>query len=422
MSLTYPIEGPAYQLYQRPGTKNWHIRFSIEGEGQIRKSLGTDQRPIAEIKAREIFYEAQARVRIGHKVKTRTFEQVATEFIENIHTKVARGELKPYHGIKSPATIQRYFIPYLGKKAIETISTTDIERYMEWRKGYWITGTGSTQDTIIYERKGKKLRRPTLKKVPKHGTLNSEAVLLRQLFAQAKRWGYLHNGQNIEVSITRATPNPRPSFSLEEFDRLRKLANDRILDPSINAHVRRDRAVLEAFISIAAFTGMRPTELLNLNWGDVLFYRTLESGPIGELHRKVRFRVHGKGKQREFIPHECAIPPLGVLWDLWKHTHGGKPPMDSDPVFATANGKRQGSFSKSLTELLKAAKLLTDHRGIRRVAYSFRHFYISQQIKNGVDVFLLAKNTGTSPEMIRKFYADVSLETMEDKIRPTWTR
>ncbi len=422
MSLTYPVEGPPYQIFQRAGSKNWHVRFSIEGEGQIRKSLGTDQRHIAENKAREIFYEAQARVRIGHKVRTRTFEQVAKEYIDHIRAKVARQELKEYHGIKSPAVIERYFTPYFGKKAIETITTADVERYMEWRKGYWITGAGSAQDTIIYERKGRKLRRPTLKRVPKHGTLNSEAVLLRQLFAQAKRWGYLHNGQIIEVSITRVPPNPRPSFSLEEFERLRRLAHERIFDTSINAHVRRDRVALDAFIGVAAFTGMRPTELLNLNWGDVLFYRTLEAGPIGELHNKVRFRVHGKSKHREFIPHECAIPAVGTLWDLWKIAHDGNPPKDTDPVFATADGKRQRSFRKSLIELLKAAGLQHDHRGVGRSAYSFRHFYISQQIKNGVDVFLLAKNTGTSPEMIRKFYADVSLESMEDKLRPTWTR
>ena len=55
----------------------------------------------------------------------------------------------------------------------------------------------------------------------------------------------------------------------------------------------------------------------------------------------------------------------------------GGGPKDEDPVFATPSGKRLGSVKKSLSELLKAAGLLTDHRGARRTAYSFRHFYIS---------------------------------------------
>lgn len=52
-------------------------------------------------------------------------------------------------------------------------------------------------------------------------------------------------------------------------------------------------------------------------------------------------------------------------------------------MFATPTGKRLDSVKKSLAEL-KAAGLLTDHRGTRRTAYSFRHFYVSQQLIAGV--------------------------------------
>jgi hypothetical protein len=64
--------------------------------------------------------------------------------------------------------------------------------------------------------------------------------------------------------------------------------------------------------------------------------------------------------------------------------------------------------------------LLTDHRGVRRTAYSFRHFYISQQLVAGVDVFLLAKNAGTSSDMIERFYGQVKLELMAKELRPEW--
>ena len=90
-------------------------------------------------------------------------------------------------------------------------------------------------------------------------------------------------------------------------------------------------------------------------------------------------------------------------------------------MFATPAGRRLGSFKKSLSELLKAAGLLTDrHRGARRSAYSFRHFHISQQLIAGVDVFLLAKNTGMSLDMIERFYGQVKLERMAKELRPEW--
>jgi hypothetical protein len=33
-------------------------------------------------------------------------------------------------------------------------------------------------------------------------------------------------------------------------------------------------------------------------------------------------------------------------------------------------------------------------RGIKRTPYSLRHFYIPEQLKNGVDAYILARNTG----------------------------
>ena len=39
---------------------------------------------------------------------------------------------------------------------------------------------------------------------------------------------------------------------------------------------------------------------------------------------------------------------------------------------------------------------------------AFQHFHISQQLIAGVDVFLLAKNTSTSSDVIERFYGQVS--------------
>jgi len=47
-------------------------------------------------------------------------------------------------------------------------------------------------------------------------------------------------------------------------------------------------------------------------------------------------------------------------------------------------------------------------------------FRISQQLVARVDVFLLAKNTGTSSDMIERFYGQVKLERMAKELRPEW--
>lgn len=170
---------------------------------------------------------------------------------------------------------------------------------------------------------------------------------------------------------------------------------------------------------IAAFTGCRPTEMKGLNWGDVLGYRKEREKPFAE--RDIRLRVRGKGKHRTFIPMENALPWFDMLWMLGKSALE-REPDDSDPVFVTMQGKRLDSVKRSLSELLSVCGLLTDHRGVRRTSYSFRHFYISQQLMAGVDVFILAQNTGTSSDMIHRFYADVKLELMKDHLRPEWQK
>jgi site-specific recombinase XerD len=148
-------------------------------------------------------------------------------------------------------------------------------------------------------------------------------------------------------------------------------------------------------------------------------YRDSRGKPIGE--RDIRIRARGKGKHRTFVPQQGALAWFDMLWEL-RVMDLGTEPSDDDPVFVTPEGKRLGTVRKGLAELLKAANLLTDHRGKGRQSYSFRHFHISQQLMAGVDLFILAKNTGTSPKMIDDFYGQVKLELMKDHLRPEWGR
>lgn len=408
-----------YSVYRREGTTNWWVRFSIKGEGQIRRSLETADEAEARHKAHEIWYEAQYRAKNGLKAKPSSFAKVAEEFIALVEREAERGERPAYHARDIPPVVQRYFISYFGTKDISSITEADIEKYLEWRKEYWLTGPGAEVTHITYERNGKTIKRPlSEKRMPTLSRQKSETVTLRQLFRQAVKWGYMNNGQVPDIAISKpGQPNHRPSFEPQDFKKLIDMSLKRLSDPDIHEHLRWDRTILHSQIMIAAYSGMRPTEMKNLNWGDVLGYREGRKLPIGK--RDIRLRVHGKAKSRTFVPQEAALPWFDRLWDFWVQ-HVGKSPKDSDPVFATRDGKRLGSTKKALSELLKACDLLVDYRSVRRTSYSFRHYYISQQLAHGVDVFPLARNTGTSPDMIHKFYGQVTNERMKDHLRPEW--
>jgi integrase len=170
---------------------------------------------------------------------------------------------------------------------------------------------------------------------------------------------------------------------------------------------------------IGAFSGLRPTEMYNLTWGDVLGYRAGRNKPVDQ--RDIRLQVRGKGKSGKAIPQKAAIPWFDTLWMLFQRSMN-REPLDTDPVFANEQGKRISSVANGFTELLKAAGLERDHRGIKRTPYSLRHFYISEQLANGAEVMDVARNCRTSLVMIDKHYGQVRLERVVDRLRPEWTR
>ena len=208
--------------------------------------------------------------------------------------------------------MERYFVGFFADRPIHGVMEADVHRYREWRKDYWTAGPGKDVRIIPYMRGGRQIRRPVTDKMrrpPSPSALRSEFVVLRLLFRFAAQQGYINTAQIPEIHLTRVPPNARPSFEAHEFTRLDQVSHERMADPKINDHVRRDRAVLHAYCMIAAFSGCRPT---------------------------------------------------------------------------------------------------------------VRHFHISQQLIAGVDVFLLAKNTGTSSDMIERFYGQVKLERMAGELRPEW--
>jgi pyruvate/2-oxoglutarate dehydrogenase complex dihydrolipoamide acyltransferase (E2) component len=75
-----------------------------------------------------------------------------------------------------------------------------------------------------------------------------------------------------------------------------------------------------------------------------------------------------------------------------------------EPIFCHPDGRAIGSFKKGFEQVLDEAGILYGSDGKKRVPYSLRHTYATMRISEGVSVFQLAANMGTSVEMIENFY------------------
>jgi integrase len=113
--------------------------------------------------------------------------------------------------------------------------------------------------------------------------------------------------------------------------------------------------------------------------------------------------VRGKTGEREVVCNEGVDRIVDELKAYRTNELGLQPPAD-EFIFAHPNGALIGSFKKGFERALKEAGVLHGSDGKKRVPYSLRHTYATMRISEGVNVFQLAANMGTSVEMIDDFY------------------
>ena len=103
------------------------------------------------------------------------------------------------------------------------------------------------------------------------------------------------------------------------------------------------------------------------------------------------FFVSGKTGGREVVARNAEVLEyLQRIKELYAE------PTPDDFVFAHRDGRFIGSFKKSFSSLIDAANVGFDGKGNRRTIYSLRHTYATFRLEEGVGVYTLARNMGTS--------------------------
>jgi hypothetical protein len=74
------------------------------------------------------------------------------------------------------------------------------------------------------------------------------------------------------------------------------------------------------------------------------------------------------------------------------------------------------TMKRSFGSLLDFAGISAQRDGGTRTLYSLRHFYATQRLSNETSPFLLAKQMGTSVEMLEKFYGQTVTSTLAAQV------
>jgi len=188
----------------------------------------------------------------------------------------------------------------------------------------------------------------------------------------------------------------REEFTPEEYRKLHTFARGWITKAQTPRQVWY-RTVAYNFVLIMCNTGMRPTEAKNLRWRDVSI-RTDKQG-----RKFVVLDVRGKKKHRSLVA-------AGNVADYLERIRAIAKATDPDNfVFTTFAGKRAGVLYRVPIEaLLKESELRVSSSGSRRSTYCFRHTYATFRLSEGVDVYVVANQMGTSVKMIEDHYGHIT--------------
>lgn len=410
------LKDGAILLYRRTDVAKpiWQCRIKFPDEPYIRRSLKTRNENEAVRKAEKLYDDLRFRRERGMPLNSPAMPYAIDKYLDWLAKEVEYGNASNKK-LSDQRKFSRYIREFFEGKRVDQITERDIELYRDWRRNYWISGPGSKEKYREYVRDGRVIRgkKPT-PRPPSASTLVSEDALLRAVFDRALRNGWVNGEQIPQIKSERPKANRRPDFTEAEIQKLLTLAKQRVGEAQ-NDRIRHARGMLECFVGLMAFTGMRPFEAMKLKWRDIEVFKT----PQGK--HATRISVSGKKKKRRLVGRDDVSGYVFQLSKVWLESRGldideGHEPDEDANVFCSEDGAPVKSFKKGFKNLLDAAGLRCDADGNERDPYSFRHYYATQRILAGVSVYVVAENMGTSVPMIEKHYGHLKPELAADEL------
>lgn len=372
-------------LFRRSDVKhrNWYCRVKLPGEHRYKTvSLKTSDINVAREQAFE--HEGDLRFRLKHEIPVfdKTFALVAQEFADFQKERAEAGEITLHRWRVMNSHIKTQLSPYLGATQITQVGEDRWKSYPAWRHK---NGKGRSGGRVS------------------DGTVRDEMATFRAIMGYAARKSYIRQTQVFAAKLPAAKVR-RDEFNPQEYRKLHSFARSWIKSAR-NALGTWYRTMAYNFMLVMTNTGMRPSEARNLRWRDVGIQTDNQDRQF------VRLDVRGKGQFRTLVAASNVATYLGRIREISGHTG------TDDFVFCTENGDQARTLYYSLIEkLLIESELQISSSGKARSTYCFRHTYATFRLTEGVDVYFLAKQMGTSVKMIEEHYGHVTPVKNADRI------
>jgi integrase len=222
---------------------------------------------------------------------------------------------------------------------------------------------------------------------------------------------------------SRAMDTRRPHFTHGEWSRVTNYLHHHYLK-EIPASVGNFHRLYEFYREqnkhlwlMLAHSMCRVGEMRQLRWGQIEFRKVRDPRRDNGHVERVILAVNGKTGRRQAICQPYAKIVIRRWQDICKQYEVTTAPgslVFRHPHFTNKGqdyiDKPLDTTNKAFQIVLRRLGLDTDVEGRKRSVYSIRHSAITWALQGNVNAVSVAKNAGTSLEMIQKFY-DHSLST-----------
>ena len=294
--------------------------------------------------------------------KNPTVKSAIIQYLQYKREQKVLGEISEKHYNHTSYLLTRWISLYLGEnKYLSNFDVNHYEKYIIWRKSNTVKGIGQT--SLLYEHN---LLQAFLNWCYKNKLISTEMKMKKPKFPKVKRG----------------------SFNRKELTQFLKLL--RAKDTTLFFYMR---FVLASFC--------RPgTEVEGLQWKHII---------TNNNYVEVHF-PNGKVGRRSSI---CRHSVKHIL-RVWKHIRPAK--TINDYIFPKISMSYR---CKTIRECLQHMGMTEDMFGQKMSAYSIRHSQITMHLNSGADPYSLAKNSGTSLNMISKYY---DATTLQDRAKHLFKR
>jgi len=383
-------------LYKRTHLKRprWQARISVPNATGY-EVVSTKKFDLDEAKrfAHNLYEELYMRVKAGGSLQSKTFKQVYAEW--QSHVALLGKTRRDGSWDETVERIDSYALEFFGTKRIDAIKEADFSDYWAWRQSNF------------------------RKKAPTNATLRREKTSIMPIFKHALTKRYIDKIPT--MNAPKAKSERRPTFTEKEWVRIRD-ASEEWVKKAEGTATWRDRSMAQGCFLVLAYTGLRIGELRDLRWSDL--ERTKAKKGAEQPGTYMTGRVtSGKTGGREFVFYPGSERIIERLYNRRRKELSAQnpdlenpsPPLD-EFIFCHPDGRAIKSYKHSFHSLLEFAGIPIERDGKARTIYSLRHLYATRSLSSETNPFLLAKQMGTSVEMLEKHYGQVVTSSLAAEI------